>query len=111
MADSTIAASIAAGLSQIITYTGTANNMTFNGNQYTVGRGVLSIEQQYAVVGTVDGYEETLTVLQSALTANGDTPEEGDEVTVDGVVKRIMRVTKDDSFGTMQRLHVGGRYS
>ena len=110
MADSTIAASIAAGLSELITLTGTADNVVFNGNNYTAARGVLSIEQQYAVVGTVDGYEETLTILQSALTANGDTPAEGDEVTVDGTIKRIMRITKDDSFGTMQRLHVGGRY-
>ena len=110
MADSTIAASIAAGLSEIITLTGTADNVVFNSNNYTAARGVLSIEQQYAVVGTVDGYEETLTILQSALTANGDTPEEGDEVTVDGSIKRIMRITRDDSFGTMQRLHVGGRY-
>jgi len=110
MANATIAASIAAGLAQIVSDTGTANNVVLNGNNYTAARGVLSIEQQYAVVGTVDGYEETLTILQSALTANGDTPEEGDEVTVDGTVKRIMRITKDNSFGTVQRLHVGGRY-
>ena len=111
MADSTIAASIAAGLSQIITYTGTANNITYSGNNYTAGRGVLSLEQQYSIIGEIDGYEETFTILQSALDANGDTPTEGDEVTVDGNVKRILRVTRDDSFGTMTRIHVGGRYS
>jgi len=110
MADSTIAASIAAGISQVITYTGTANNVTFNSNNYTAGRGVLSIEQQYAIIGQIDGYEESLTILQSALDANGDTPEEGDEITVDGNIKRILRVTRDDSFGTTTRVHVGGRY-
>ena len=111
MADSTIAASIAAGISQVIAYTGTANNATFNGNQYTVGRGVLSLEQQYAIMGEIDGYDETLTFLTSELTANGDTPEEGDEVTIDGSVKRILRITRDDSFGTTTRLHCGGRFA
>jgi hypothetical protein len=110
VADSTIAASIAAGLSEIITLTGTASNVTFNSNAYTAGRGVLSVEQQYSVMGEIDGYEETLTILQSALDANGDTPEEGDEITVGGSVKRILSITRDDSFGTMQRIHVGGRY-
>jgi hypothetical protein len=111
MADATIAASIAAGIGEIITLCGTADNITFNGNLYTAARGVLSMEQQYSVVGTVDGYEESFTILQSALTANGDTPAEGDEITTTNGIKRILRITRDDSFGTTQRLHVGGRYS
>lgn len=110
MADSTIASSIAAGIGQIIAWAGDTDNVTYNGNTYTAARGVLSMEQQYAVVGTVDGYEETFTILQSALTANGDTPEEGDEITTPDGIKRILRITKDGSFGTTQRLHVGGRY-
>jgi len=110
MADATIAATIAAGIGEIITLTGTADNVTYNGNNYTAARGVLTLEQQYAVVGTVDGYDETFTILQSALDANGDTPEEGDEITTPEGIKRILRVTKDAAFGTCQRLHVGGRY-
>ena len=111
MADSTIAASIAAGIGQIITYTGTADNVTYSGNNYTAGHGVLSLEQQYSIIGDAPGYEETFTILTSALTANGDTPEEGEEVTTTNGIKRIIRITRDDSFGTTTRLHVGERYA
>ena len=110
MADSTIANSIAAGISQIITYTGTADNITYNSNNYTAGRGVLSVEQQYSIIGEAPGYEESFTILTSALAANGDTPKEGDEITTPNGVKRILRVTRDDSFGTTTRVHVGERY-
>lgn len=108
MADATIAASIAAGISQIIT--DTAASVTFNGNAYTAGRGVLSLERQYEAIGELDGYTETYTILQSALTANGDTPNVGDEITTPNGVKRILRIRKDETFATCQRIDVGDRY-
>ena len=110
MANATIAASIAAGIGQIITDTGTANNVTYAGNTYTAGVGVLSTERQYEAVGELDGYALTLTILQSALDANGDAPEAGEEITTPDGVKRILRVRKDSAFGTCQRIDTGDRY-
>jgi hypothetical protein len=108
MANATIAASIAAGMAQIITDCG--DSVTFNGNAYTAGRSVLESEKQYDALGEMDGYTETYTILQSALTANGDTPEAGGQLTTPDGIKRILRVRRDGSFDTMQRLDVGDLY-
>lgn len=107
MADSAIAASIAAGMQAIVT--ATSGSVTFNGNAYTAGHGVLSTERQYEAIGELDGYTDTWTIMQSDLTTNGDTPEVGDEITTPDGIKRILRIRKD-SFATVQRLDVGDRY-
>ena len=108
MANATIKASLAAGLAQIITDCG--DPVTFNGNAYTAGRSVLEAERQYDPFGNMEGYTETYTLLQSALTANGDTPAVGGKITTPDGVKRILRIRRDGGFDTMQRLDVGDEY-
>jgi hypothetical protein len=108
MANATIKASIAAGMAQIITDCG--DSVTFNGNAYTAGRSVLETEKQFDPLGEMEGYTETYTLLQSALDANGDTPEADDQITTPDGIRRILRVRRDGSFDTMQRLDVGDLY-
>jgi len=108
MADATIAASMAAAIGDIITATG--DSVTFNGNAYTAGRSVLETERQYDPLGEMEGYRETYTFLQSALTANADTPTVGGQLTTPDGVRRILRIRRDGSFDTMQRLDVGDLY-
>ena len=105
--NATIKASIAAGLASIISDTQVA--VTFNAHAYTAGHGVLDAERRYDIAGQLDGYTDTYTILQSALTANGDTPAVGGVITTPDGVKRILRIRKD-AFATMQRLDVGDRY-
>jgi len=108
VADATIAASIAAGMAAIITDCG--DSVTFSGNEYTAGRSVLETEKQYDPLGEMEGYTETYTILQSALDANGDAPEPGNHLTTPDGVRRILRVRRDGSFDTTQRLDVGDLY-
>tara|TARA_R110002012_G_scaffold91912_1_gene223263 strand:+ start:12519 stop:12845 length:327 start_codon:yes stop_codon:yes gene_type:complete len=108
MANATIAASIAAGIAQIVTDCG--DSVTFNANAYTAGRSVLETEKQYDPLGEMEGYTETYTLLQSALDANGDAPEAGDQITTPDGIRRILRVRRDGSFDTMTRVDVGDLY-
>jgi len=107
MAFADIKTSIAAGLANIIT--DTAGTVTYNGNDYTAGHGVLDTERTYDVTGELDGYTDTWTILQSDLTTNGDAPDVGDEITTPDGVKRILRIRRD-TYATCQRLDVGDRY-
>ena len=108
MADSSLAASMAAAIGQIITATG--DTVTFNAHTYTAGRSILETERQYDPLGEMEGYRETYTFLQSALTANSDTPAVGGQITTPDGVRRILRIRRDGSFDTMQRLDVGDLY-
>ncbi len=107
MADATIAASVKAGISAIITATGVS--ATFNANAYTVGMGTREAANQYDPIGEMEGYTNTLTFVTDELTANGDTPEAGNQITVDGSVKRILDVTTA-AFGEVTRVDVGDLY-
>ena len=95
-------------MAQVITDCG--DSVTLNGDAYEAGRSVLETEKQYDPLGEMEGYTETYTFLQSALDANGDTPEAGGQLTTPDGIRRILRVRRDGSFDTSQRLDVGDLY-
>jgi len=105
--NTTIKNSIISGLTQIVA--DTAVSVTYNAHAYTAGHGVLSAEKRNDPAGALDGYSDTYTIMQSALTANSDTPAAGQTITTPDGVKRILRVRKD-AFAACVRLDVGDRY-
>jgi hypothetical protein len=107
MASAAIAASIKAGFVQLIADTGTS--ATYGGNAYTVAMGVRDAAKVYDPLGEMEGYTNTLSFLTDELTANADTPEAGDQVTIDGSAKRILKVTTA-TFGEITRIDVGDLY-
>ena len=88
--NATMKADIIAGITQLIA--DLEVSVTFNGNAYTAARGVRGAERGYSVMGELEGYEDTYTILQSALDANSDTPEVGDEITTPDGIRRILRI-------------------
>ena len=108
MANAAIKASMAAGMASIISDCG--DSVTYNSNAYTAGRSILEEEKQYDPLGEMEGYTETYTILQSALDANGDAPEAGDQFTTPDGIRRILRVRRDGSFDTTTRVDVGDLY-
>jgi len=108
MANAAIKASIAAGFASIISDCG--DSVTYNSNTYEAGRSVLESEKQYDPLGEMEGYTETYTILQSALDANSDSPEAGEQFTTPDGIRRILRVRRDGSFDTMTRVDVGDLY-
>lgn len=108
MADATIVASIAAGMAQAITYLG--GSVTFNGNAYTVGRNTSDTEKQTDALGEVEVYRETLTFLNSDLTANGDTIAIDDVITTPEGDRQVVRIRADEACGTITRVTVGELY-
>ena len=107
MASASIAASIASGMAQIITDTGAS--VTYDGNAYTAGRGVLATENQYDPLGEMEGYTDTYTFLQSELDANSDAPALGESLTTPDGVRRILRVRRS-TYGVTLRVDVGDLY-
>jgi hypothetical protein len=106
--NATIKNSIIAGLSQIVADTAVA--VTYADHAYTAGHGVISAEKRTdASGGPLDGYSDTYTIMQAALTANGDNPAAGQVLTTPDGIKRILRVRKD-AFAACVRLDVGDRY-
>jgi hypothetical protein len=107
MADATIAANIAEGITQIITDTGAS--VTYGGNAYTAGRGVMDTDNEYDPLGELEGYSDTYTILQSALDANADDPTDGESLTTPDGVRRILRVRRS-TYGVVRRIDVGDLY-
>lgn len=105
--DATIKASIIAGMTKIIAATDVS--VTYAAHAYSAGHGVLGTDRRHDLAGELEGYTDTYTILQSALTANNDAPAAGDVITTPNGVKRILRVRKD-AFAACQRLDVGDRY-
>lgn len=105
--DATIKASIIDGMTKIIA--ASEASLTYNAHAYTAGHGVLGTDRRHDIAGELEGYTDTYTILQSALTANSDAPAAGDLITTPQGVKRILRVRKD-AFSACQRIDVGDRY-